>query len=662
MDEFTYSSESSCDEYGRPKKDMVNPYDPEIAFSKFHKSLHKRKHNKKRSKRRKYKRQKMRAERAALQFNRIQKSNINNNLLTVNNMNNDDDMDPSLSPSPLPSPLQSPTKSMFHDIKRIDSSKTWKQQFMDRIHIEKNWRQGKSKVMTLIGHNGSITDLKFDEYRLITSSDDGSIILWHLNNMKKWKPKSKNKHHNKKYNERYRKQLEKGSDSDSNSNNNPTPRYKFFPTKEEKKNDNDEDDDDENENKYDDDNNSNKSKTPSRPHSPFIRDPKPSKDQHQHKEFFPRAPAANKIKSPPLIPTEDDNDSDSLSSSVSTSQSIVNIAARKAKQANGGKNDTQGNLQLNNLYHLNDDWSINDTKLSAWRHSFVTSFGQSFKNRLTMLKPAKKKATKTWGKQLDTQSMMIQNHHYSKDLNFKRLAFQGHGGPIWALDFDHELLVSGSYDKCIKIWNILNGNCRATLRGHEEWVSGIKIRHKHILSCSWDASIRLWKLDDTRFSGKCVSKLQSQSGNAIYCIQWSVDKNFIVSGCEHQAIQVWDLQKEKMIKTFMGHTKQVYCLQMSNNLILSGSADRTIKMWDPRSAACLGSFNDHMGPVMKLQFDDHKLISAGYDKQVRLFDLRARKQLHSLSGHSKGIFALQYDHKKIITGSADKRVLVWNFE
>lgn len=297
---------------------------------------------------------------------------------------------------------------------------------------------------------------------------------------------------------------------------------------------------------------------------------------------------------------------------------------------------------------------MNDTKLSAWRHSFVASFGQSFKKRLTKTK--KKKIV------LDNDSMQrIQNHHYSADLNFKRLSFQGHGGPIWALDFDNEVLVSGSYDKCIKIWSILNGNCRATLRGHSEWVSGIKLRHKYIASCSWDATIRIWKLDETRYSGQMLTKLISQNGNAIYCIEWSRDKNFIVSGCRHQAVQIWDLQKEKMIKTFMGHTKQVYCLQMTNNLILSGSADRSIKMWDPRTAACLATFTNHMGPVMKLQYDDHKLISAGYDKQVRIFDLRARKQLHSLSGHSKVIFSLQYDHRKIITGSADKRVLVWNF-
>eukprot|EP01084_Bolivina_argentea_P300727 518631_1 len=48
MDELTYSSESSCDEFGKLKK---NEYNEEIAFSKFHKSLlHKRNKKKKKKK------------------------------------------------------------------------------------------------------------------------------------------------------------------------------------------------------------------------------------------------------------------------------------------------------------------------------------------------------------------------------------------------------------------------------------------------------------------------------------------------------------------------------------------------------------------------------------------------------------------------------------
>ena len=165
------------------------------------------------------------------------------------------DRDPELSASPSVSPQKvanTDTDSNTASHSR-SMAKPWKHQFIDRIHIEKNWRQGKAQSMTLIGHKGSVTDLKFDEYRLITCSDDGSIVLWHLDSMKKWKPKSKNSKYSP-YHERLRKQLERGDEVDPA----PERRYTFFPTQEERKDDGenqeeqDSDLEDENDRKYDD--------------------------------------------------------------------------------------------------------------------------------------------------------------------------------------------------------------------------------------------------------------------------------------------------------------------------------------------------------------------------------------------------------------------------
>ncbi|ETO13541.1 hypothetical protein RFI_23837 [Reticulomyxa filosa] len=257
--------------------------------------------------------------------------------------------------------------------------------------------------------------------------------------------------------------------------------------------------------------------------------------------------------------------------------------------------------------------------------------------------------------------MMIQ-HHKQSQLNFKKQTF------------------------CIKLWNIKNGNCISTLRGHDEWISGLKLREHQMLSCSWDNTIRLWSLDflndwtensnaahNANKSAKLTMTLQSSPGNAIYCMHWSDDGNTVVCGTRHQSIEMWDLNKQSLVRTFMGHTKQVYCLQMQTlcnhlqqdthcSLIVSGSADRSIVMWDTRTANCAGTFpRAHNGPVMCLQFDDHKIISGGCDKQLKIFDMRQRKCLHTLFGHSKVIFSLQFDDTKIISGSADTTCKIWNF-
>jgi len=56
-------------------------------------------------------------------------------------------------------------------------------------------------------------------------------------------------------------------------------------------------------------------------------------------------------------------------------------------------------------------------------------------------------------------------------------------------------LVSGSFDKLIKIWNYTNGNCLKTLNGHKGNIySLIKINENQFLSGGADKSIKMWSV------------------------------------------------------------------------------------------------------------------------------------------------------------------------
>jgi WD40 repeat protein len=48
------------------------------------------------------------------------------------------------------------------------------------LQLERNWIRGRPHVMTLSGHTGTVTCVGFDDRRLISGSDDGSLILWSL--------------------------------------------------------------------------------------------------------------------------------------------------------------------------------------------------------------------------------------------------------------------------------------------------------------------------------------------------------------------------------------------------------------------------------------------------------------------------------------------------
>lgn len=77
---------------------------------------------------------------------------------------------------------------------------------------------------------------------------------------------------------------------------------------------------------------------------------------------------------------------------------------------------------------------------------------------------------------------------------------QGHTSNVRAICWSHELrhiLLSGSWDSTIRVWNIDTGHCLAVIRDHNADVYAI-CSHRQMpftfLSCSRDNTIRLWEL------------------------------------------------------------------------------------------------------------------------------------------------------------------------
>jgi len=258
---------------------------------------------------------------------------------------------------------------------------------------------------------------------------------------------------------------------------------------------------------------------------------------------------------------------------------------------------------------------------------------------------------------------LVQQHHRQVRKIQRLNAFQGHGGPVWCLAFQDNTLVSGSYDKTVKVWSIRTGACRSTLRGHDDWVSGIQISGNRVVSGSWDASMKVWDIAANNGRGRCLATLAGVHGNAIYGLQWDDIGNKIVTGTRNSLAQVWDVDTQTLEMSLLGHENRVYCVQMDEDVVLTGSADRSIRKWDRRTGAQTSSIVGHGSSVMTLQFDDaYKLVTGSYDNTLKTWDFRNFSEpLNTLEGHSSGIFAVQFDHDKIVSGSSDKTIRIWNF-
>jgi len=254
---------------------------------------------------------------------------------------------------------------------------------------------------------------------------------------------------------------------------------------------------------------------------------------------------------------------------------------------------------------------------------------------------------------------------YMRELNwqsgkYRTVSLKGHKEIVWSLLHHPEdnTLISGSEDMTIKLWDLDEGVCTQTFRGHKNGTICLGRYGRRIVSGSADGSIKVWDMD----TGACVHTIQTHS--SVWSLQLVEQGTKLLAGCVDASIRVFDLNTALPLNTFRGHTAPVRCLQVAEGfgelMIISGSYDRSIKFWD-LSGQCLNTIRAHTHKINCLQFDGRTMVSGSHDTLVKVWDLNGHC-LHTLQGHDNMIHCLQFKGSKLLTGSSDSMVKVWDLQ
>ncbi|ETO11137.1 hypothetical protein RFI_26239, partial [Reticulomyxa filosa] len=153
----------------------------------------------------------------------------------------------------------------------------------------------------------------------------------------------------------------------------------------------------------------------------------------------------------------------------------------------------------------------------------------------------------------------------------------------------------------------------------------------------------IFMFDTFRSSSKLINTFSGHK-MAVYSIDYSTfdDCQFICSGSNDKTVRVWDIDKNKQIQSFNGHSGPVYCVKFSSyyyhnhrrNVICSSSDDKTIRFWDFKYNRQLQIFNGHTHCVNGIEFSPFNggryLCSGSGDSTIRLWDVETSKSLHSI--------------------------------
>ena len=104
--------------------------------------------------------------------------------------------------------------------------------------------------------------------------------------------------------------------------------------------------------------------------------------------------------------------------------------------------------------------------------------------------------------------------------------FEGHDRGLACIEYRGDLIISGSNDKKIKIWSASTGECVQTLTGHEQLVRALSFDPgtMRLVSASYDRSIKVWDLKGGPGAAKCVREFKNAHDSHIFDVKARVGR------------------------------------------------------------------------------------------------------------------------------------------
>ncbi|CAG8455465.1 839_t:CDS:10 [Dentiscutata erythropus] len=268
-----------------------------------------------------------------------------------------------------------------------------------------------------------------------------------------------------------------------------------------------------------------------------------------------------------------------------------------------------------------------------------------------------------------------------------------HSSGIWSARWSprSNVVITGSLDKTIKVWDAETGEYYRTLHGHNLGIISLDIdpMGEMIVSVSLDNTIRRWSVTD----GIHLETIQVKPGDAWSCQfspssevryfatssqkgkvdLWDISTmpssspngKLLAFSAENDCIHLFDVESGKNIHKFKGETGcpiRTIDFTPNSSLLISGSDDETINIYDVRHFNRIGKCTGLDGFVMSVAAagDNEHFVSGSTDGKVKLWNIENKQCLSTVGQHTEQVSALSWnpDGDKFISVSED-RSLKW---
>ena len=192
------------------------------------------------------------------------------------------------------------------------------------------------------------------------------------------------------------------------------------------------------------------------------------------------------------------------------------------------------------------------------------------------------------------------------------------------------MLVSGSFDEAVYLWDVRSARVMRSLPAHSDPVSGVDFLRDGTMmcSCASDGLIRVWDAG----TGQCLKTLVDEDRKGVTAVRFTPNGKFLLAWTLDSCIRLWRYTEGTCVKTYQGHLNQEFSLSGTTGdywdgteaFLVSGSEDGDLVAWDVTSKEVLWREKGHDDVVLNVEFGRLKdgtglLISAGKDRDVKIW-------------------------------------------
>lgn len=234
-----------------------------------------------------------------------------------------------------------------------------------------------------------------------------------------------------------------------------------------------------------------------------------------------------------------------------------------------------------------------------------------------------------------------------------------HSASILCLQYDEEILVTGSSDNNLIVWDVKTYEPIQTLRHHQGGVLDVAFDANHIVSCSKDCTIVVW-------DRKTLKPLRTLTGHQGPVNAVQLRGHLLVSASGDGVARLWDLNKMECVREFPAKERGLAAVEFSDDAkyVLAGGNDHVTYKFSVETGKEVLQYTGHTQLVRSLFLDtqNKRVVSGSYDLDLRVYDYETGKSVTVFQEWTTSwMLAAKCDYRRIVSTSQDGRILMIDF-